>query len=179
MNYSSIRTMDISNGEGIRVSLFVSGCKFNCKGCFNTEAQQYTNGKPFTQDVVSTMLKYIEKPYVSGLSLLGGDPLWQDIDGLYQLISISKKTHRLGKTVWLWSGFIWENIFPRHNGDDWDIKQTLRRELVQNCDVWVDGQFELSKLDLSLKWKGSSNQRVIDVKQSLFEEQIVLYEGVV
>lgn len=116
-------------------------------------------------------------PYINGLSLLGGDPLWQDIDGLVQLISISKLTHKLDKTVWLWSGFTWEEIFPKVTVDSFDAKKVLQQELIQNCDVWVDGQFEISKRNLNLQWRGSSNQRVIDVKASLDTGEIILHGG--
>ena len=179
MNYSSIRSMDISNGEGIRVSLFVSGCKFNCKGCFNQESQCYTYGKPYTENVKKAILDHIGRPHIAGLSLLGGDPLWQNESGLLQLVILCKKTHLLGKTVWIWSGFTWEEIFPNFSTSDVNILHIYRQELIRNCDVWVDGKFDLANSDLNLQWKGSSNQRAIDVKQSLLEEQIVLYEGMV
>lgn len=175
MNYSGIKQYDIANGEGIRTSLFVSGCKFNCKECFNQEAQSFTYGKPFTEETASTVVNYLKSDRIAGLSLLGGDPLWQENDGLYQLISISKETHRLGKTVWLWSGFTWEQIFPKVTIDSFDVKKALQQELIQSCDVWVDGQFEISKRNLNLQWRGSSNQRVIDVKASLDAGEIILY----
>lgn len=177
MNYSGIKQYDIANGEGIRTSLFVSGCKFNCKECFNQEAQSFTYGKPFTKETESTIINYLKSDRIVGLSLLGGDPLWQEIEGLLQLISIAKETKKLGKTVWLWSGFTWEQIFQKVALDFSDVKKLLQQELIRSCDVWVDGQFELSKRNLNLQWRGSSNQRVIDVKTSLNANEIILYGG--
>lgn len=173
MNYSGIKQYDIANGVGIRTSLFVSGCNFHCKGCFNQESQSFTYGKPFTAETMFTIINYLESDRVAGLSLLGGDPLWQDAKGLTQLIALCKETHMLNKSIWIWSGFTWEEIM----GDSIrDTLNTFRKELISNCNVWVDGQFELSKRDLRLQWCGSTNQRVIDVKKSLKENQIVLYD---
>ena len=162
MNYSSIELFDICNGNGIRVSLFVSGCKFHCKGCFNEAAQQFNNGKLYTEEEYNIILNKLKNPNYQGLSLLGGDPLWQDDDGLQQLLSLVREVHKLGKDVWLWTGFTWEEIFDKHD----TFTDRLRQDLIRNCDVVIDGRFEQDKKDLSLYWKGSSNQRVIDVRKS-------------
>ena len=182
MNYSSIRNMDISNGEGIRVSLFVSGCKFHCPDCFNQEAQSFDYGKPYTSRTQSQILELISQPYVAGLSILGGDPLWQDWVSIKELEHLALVVHRmLHKTVWLWSGFTWEQImndFPSEEIHRYTEEQKVlahRASLVYECDVFVDGRYEKDLKDLTLKWRGSSNQRVIDVQKSITAKQVILY----
>lgn len=166
MNYASIRRMDISNGEGIRVSLFVSGCCSNCPGCFNKEAQAFDYGKLYTDETEREILNLVSGEHVDGLSILGGDPLWQNDSGIEKLIRLVNKTHELGKSVWLWSGFTWESVMSIDRSS---------KELVSLCDVFIDGPFIESKKDLSLHWRGSSNQRVIDVKESLKQNKVILY----
>lgn len=176
MNYANMIKYDIANGPSIRTSLFVSGCYFHCEDCFNQEAQQFDYGQPFTKEAYNTLMKYVSDPKVDGLSILGGDPLCQAPHDLITLIEICKETHALGKTIWLWSGFTWERIFPVATTDDFDLSRVYRQELVKNVDVLVDGQFDKSKKDLRLHYCGSSNQRVIDVKQSLKSGTVVLYK---
>lgn len=159
---------DIANGEGIRVSLFLSGCKFHCKECFNSEAWDFNYGKEYTKETEKYILDQIKKPYIKGLSLLGGDPLWQDMEGLKQLRQLTQKVRNLDKTVWIWSGFTWEEIF---GGTDDNTKEedkliVLRKELILSANIFIDGRFEKDKKDFSLKWRGSFNQRIIDVKAS-------------
>lgn len=173
MNYTKILPFDLANGTGIRVSLFVSGCRFHCPDCFNQESQDFDYGKPFTNDTVKTILDLVSNPYVSGLSILGGDPIWQDAQGLRMLISLAQEVRQLNKTIWLWSGFTWEEIMDV-NKDDYI--STLRKDVITLSDVFVDGRFEKDLKDLTLKWRGSSNQRVIDVKKSLEADGAVLYE---
>lgn len=175
LNYAKIKHYDIANGEGVRISLFVSGCRFFCPNCFNSEAQDYSYGSLLTNDVTSDILTYIKQDTVSGLSLLGGDPLWQNIDGLVQLTTLCKSVHSLDKNVWLWTGFKWEDIFPKKQNEH-NATLLAKQELVKNVDILIDGQFEVDKKDLRLKWRGSSNQRVIDVQKSLSEGKVVLYE---
>ena len=170
MNYCKIKQCDIADGLGVRVSLFVSGCEFHCPGCFNVNAQAYDFGKPYSEISENKILKLLDNPYVKGLSILGGDPLWQDDSGIQALIRLVAKTHKLGKDVWLWSGFTWESIMNCTM-----IHCIHQRELVSLCDVFIDGPFIEDKKDLSLHWRGSSNQRVINVKESLRQNQIVLY----
>ena len=170
MKYASIKKMDISNGEGIRVSLFVSGCNFHCKNCFNQKAQDFNYGKEYTEQTESYILEQLNKPYIKGLSLLGGDPLWQDVDGLKQLRQLVQKVHNLGKTVWIWSGFVYENLL---DGSGLSEEANERILLVRECDVFVDGLFEDDKKDLSLAWRGSRNQRVIDMNKT--KDKVVLY----
>ena len=189
MHYSNIIEEDIANGQGVRTTLFVSGCKFHCKECFNSEVWDFNYGKEYTEETESYILEQVSKPYIKGLSLLGGDPLWQDMDGLKQLRQLVQKVHDLDKTVWIWSGFTWEELLrkgrltDRMADKEWEIVSIDIQKLclVCDCDVFVDGLFEYDKKDLSLAWRGSRNQRVIDVNKTLdyftktHEDKVVLY----
>lgn len=164
--------MDITNGEGIRVSLFVSGCNFRCHNCFNKEAQDFNNGKQFTETEFNTICELLHQPYIAGLSLLGGDPLYQDSTGFHIMNQLALTARSLGKTVWLWTGFKWEDIW----NDESDMK-IYRQNLISLCDVVVDGQYVDSLRDLTLKWRGSSNQRVILSRMSINQKEPILMEG--
>lgn len=172
MNYASIIPCDTANGEGIRTSLFISGCTNHCQGCFNKEAQDFNYGQLYIAETEQVILEQISKPYIAGLSILGGDPLCQNNDGLICLIELINAVHDLGKTVWLWTGFVWENF--DHIGIS--IDKALIKTLLYNCDVVVDGPFIKAQKDLTLKYRGSSNQRVIDVQKTLAQDKIILYE---
>lgn len=176
MNYALIRNRDIANGEGVRTSLFVSGCSFHCPGCFNKEAQDFSYGQPYTDETGHLIIDEISKPYVAGLSILGGDPLCQDYVGIHDLIQLCQRVHALGKTVWLWTGFLWEDIcdfsFP---DDDMDDYKSAQMRLLTSCDVVVDGRFKAELADRKLVWRGSANQRVIDVKKTIKSGHVELY----
>lgn len=167
MNYAKIKHFDIANGEGVRTSLFVSGCQFQCPDCFNQEAWDYNYGAPYTQETTDHILSTLQAPYVDGLSILGGDPLWQDEDDITQLIDLVKQVKTIEKSVWIWSGFTWEQL-P-------SLSQS-KQNLVRLCDVMIDGQYDKELRDLRLKWRGSSNQRVINIQNSLIQQKVVLYE---
>ena len=169
MNYSQLIACDTANGEGVRTSLFVSGCTNHCPGCFNQEAQDFNYGKLYTQDTENILLDCIKQPYISGLSILGGDPLCQDDMGLITLNFLAHKVHSLGKTVWLWTGFKWENFNFTNNF-------SLQSLLLSACDVVVDGPFIEAEKDLSLAFRGSRNQRIIDVRKTLEKGEIILYK---
>ena len=169
MNYSQLIACDTANGEGVRTSLFVSGCTNHCPGCFNQEAQDFNYGKLYTQDTENILLDCIKQPYISGLSILGGDPLCQDDMGLITLNFLAHKVHSLGKTVWLWTGFKWENFNFTNNF-------SLQSLLLSACDVVVDGPFVEAEKDLSLAFRGSRNQRIIDVRETLGKGEIILYK---
>ena len=168
MNYAAIYEADCANGEGMRTSLFVSGCRDDCPGCFNEEAWDFNFGKPFTpavQDyIVSTMTDEI-----AGLSILGGEPFEpENIRSLFILIKSVKKlgTHH---TIWMYTGFTWEQLRARNSfWVDYAMK---------TIDVLVDGPFIQAERDISLKFRGSRNQRIIDTKRSLQEVRVVLWEG--
>lgn len=179
MNYAKIKHYDPANGEGIRISLFVSGCNFHCKGCFNYEAQDFDYGKPFLPDTMVEIEQLVENENIDGLSILGGDPLCQSECDITTLATLATYVKNLGKNVWIWSGFTWEQIFSKSVTDEFDTLRTSRQMLITTCDVWVDGQFIESQKDLRLQWRGSNNQRVIDVQKSLQQNKIILWkEGI-
>ncbi len=169
MNYSQLIACDTANGEGVRTSLFVSGCTNHCPGCFNQEAQDFNYGKLYTQDTENILLDCVKQPYISGLSILGGDPLCQDDMGLITLNFLAHKVHSLGKTVWLWTGFKWEDFNFTNNF-------SLQSLLLSACDVVVDGPFIEAEKDLTLAFRGSRNQRIIDVRETLGKGEIILYK---
>ena len=169
MNYSQLIACDTANGEGVRTSLFVSGCTNHCPGCFNQEAQDFNYGELYTQDTENILLDCIKQPYISGLSILGGDPLCQDDMGLITLNFLAHKVHSLGKTVWLWTGFKWEDFNFTNNF-------SLQSLLLSACDVVVDGPFIEAEKDLTLAFRGSRNQRIIDVRKTLGKGEIILYK---
>ena len=167
MKYAKIRKMDISNGEGIRVSLFVQGCSFHCKNCFNQETWDFNGGKEFTTAEIQKIIELANKDYIAGLSVLGGEPLHNNnVDEVFHIVATFKEKFP-NKDIWLWTGFKFEDA----------IKDSKRKFILRNIDVLVDGQFEEDKKDLTLKWRGSSNQRVIDCKKSLAENKIILKEN--
>lgn len=178
MNYAKIRNYDIANGEGVRTSLFVSGCTNHCPGCFNPEEQNFDFGTPYTDKTISEIKGMLKDPVIAGLSLLGGDPLCQDYNGIYRLIDLCYFTHSIGKTVWLWTGFVWEDIWNPYfpDEDSWDGHKTAQAALLTSCDVVVDGPFKQELANMALKWRGSSNQRIIDVRKTINNGQIILYE---
>ena len=164
MRYADIRKMDIVNGEGIGVSLFVQGCPFHCKGCFNTETWDFNGGKKFTKEICNKFVQLCEQSYVDFIAILGGEPLEQGED-LYSLLKEIKEKLP-NKPIFLWTGYKWENI-------KYDIAWKTVTEFV---DVLIEGQFEEEKKDLTLAFRGSTNQRVIDVKKTLDNNNIpVLY----
>lgn len=169
MNYSAIRNFDIANGEGVRLTLFVSGCTNNCPGCFNPEEQDFNYGEKYDASTVTYLHTLLVNPVNTGLSILGGDPLCQDDEGLLALIDLCKFTHHLNKNVWLWTGYTWEDVHK--NG------RPLQVKLLDICDIVVDGPFIISESDMKLKWKGSANQRVIDVKETLQSNIVTLYNN--
>lgn len=172
MNYGNIKFYDIANGEGIRTSLFVSGCTNHCQGCFNEEAQDFNYGQLYTPETEQTILEQISKSYIAGLSILGGDPLCQNNAGLTCLIELINAVHDLGKTVWLWTGFVWEDF----DHIKLSIDKALIKALLYNCDVVVDGPFIEAQKDLTLAFRGSSNQRIIDVPKTIQTGKVVLYD---
>ena len=166
MRYAKIRKMDISNGEGVRVSLFVQGCSFHCKNCFNQETWDFNGGREFTTAEIQKIIELANKDYIAGLSILGGEPLHNNnVDEVFHIVATFKEKFP-NKDIWLWTGFKFEDA----------IKDSKRKFILRNVDVLIDGQFEEDKKDLTLKWRGSSNQRVIDCKKSLLENKIILKE---
>lgn len=163
LHYQKIYSFDLANGEGIRASLFVSGCNMHCDGCFNKEAWDFCSGKEFKSEQYFNILNTLKDPLYDGLSILGGEPFDQNEEDINTLINLCKSVRILGKNVWIWSGHTFEEL----------TRNSKKKELLENCDVLVDGHFILSKRDISLAWRGSSNQRIIDVQQTLTEGKII------
>ena len=160
MRYNKIRKMDISNGPGVRVSIFMQGCTFNCKNCFNPETHDFNGGQELTDKVIDHILELAQKEYIEGLSILGGEPLHpNNIDASTKLAKKFKETQP-EKTIWVWTGFNYEN----------NLKD---KEILKYIDYLVDGQFIEEQKNPKLKYAGSSNQRVIDIKKTLKKGQVV------
>ena len=163
MRYNKIRKMDIANGPGVRVSVFMQGCSFHCKNCFNPETHDFNGGKEFNDEVIEHILDLCDKDYIEGLSILGREPMHPtNIDGTAKLAKAFKERFP-NKNVWVWSGFLFDK----------NLKDT---EAVKYIDVLVDGQYVDELHNPLLKWKGSSNQRVIDVQKSLKENKVIEIE---
>lgn len=173
MNYAAIRNHDIANGEGVRTSLFVSGCNFHCPNCFNPEAQNFEYGERFTGETAEKIMTMISDSTISGLSILGGDPLCQDTDGMIALSTLCRRVRDRGKTVWLWTGFLWEDVFALPCRD---LQHQYQKFLLADCNIVVDGPFKQELADRKLIWRGSENQRIIDVQRTLSDGQITLYK---
>ena len=176
MRYAQIRQMDISNGEGIGVSLFVQGCHFHCKNCFNSETWDFDGGKEWTDETTNRFLELIQKTYVKRISILGGEPLAEEnVSSVFELVNT---THLLfpEKIIWLYTGYTWEDLYPKVTSDCLAQTEIARQLIVEQCDVVVDGRFKEELKDIALPWRGSSNQRVINVKQTLQQGKIVLWK---
>ena len=163
MNYTLIRSIDIANGEGIGTALFVSGCPFHCEGCFNPETWDYGYGKEFTQKTLISLIEATDKPYINRISILGGEPLAPVNLETVSLIIESLKKHFPEKRIWIYSGYTYESL----------NKNQLR--VISKADILVDGQFIKEKKDLNLKFRGSSNQRIIDIQQTIKGSRLTLW----
>lgn len=179
MRYAQIRSMDISNGEGVGVALFVQGCHFKCKNCFNQETWDFNDGKTWESKIENKFFELINKPFINRISILGGEPLAEEnIDNVLNLINKIRVLFPK-KRIWLYSGYTWNQIMYPIVTDDLNAERDRmiqnRIEIVSQCDVLIDGQFVDELKDITLKWRGSSNQRVIDVKKSLHQNKVILY----
>ena len=171
MNYATIKNCDIANGPGVRISLFVSGCTHHCKGCFNEVAWDFDYGEPFTQQTIQTILDMMKPGYIKGLTLLGGEPFEPQNQGpIVELLRQVKKTYPQ-KSIWAFSGYLYEKI-TSHTLGDWAVTQ----EFLSYLDVLVDGPFVEEKKNLALRFRGSENQRLIDMPATLASGKIVLWE---
>lgn len=162
MRYGQIREYDVANGKGIRCSIFVTGCTRNCKNCFNKDYQDFNAGKLWTDKETDTIISYLSEEVVDGLTILGGEPFEnsEDLAGI-----IAKIKENTDKDIWIYSGFTYENI----------IKDESRKKLLELCDILVDGPFIEELKNLRLKFRGSSNQRIIDIKKSFETGEIIEY----
>ena len=204
IHYASIRNLDISNGEGVGVALFVQGCHFHCYNCFNTETWDFNGGKEWTPDVKEKFLELIDRPYIKRVSILGGEPLAdENLDDVLDLVTEINKRYNFqkvdsvnhckigvsevenadkirlsfpNKSIWIYSGYQWSEIF---NDGVYLTKNCYgwkRREIVRQCTVMVDGRYIDSQRNPSKKWAGSNNQHVIGIQQSLQKGEIVLWK---
>ncbi len=171
MNYANIKYYDIANGIGVRTSLFVSGCRNCCEDCFNRETWNFNYGKPYTQEVEKEILDSLAPPYISGLTVLGGEPFEKENQpAVLELIKRAKELYP-NKTVWIFSGFTYEEIMGESR-----ISSAVAREILSIADVLVDGRFEKDKKDITLKFRGSKNQRIIDLVKTKGNETVTLWE---
>ena len=193
MRYASIRSMDISNGERVGISLFVQGCRFCCSNCFNKDTWDFNGGKEWTPEVEDKFIELASRPYIKRISILGGEPLAdENLDGVLNLIN---KIRLLmpEKTIWLYTGYkakliqesiktddFWNDIDEEYSYFSFEPRDSFintwkRIKITKLVDVLVDGRYIDSQRDISLRWRGSKNQRVIDIKESLQQGEVVLY----
>ena len=172
MNYATIKPRDIANGPGVRVSLFVSGCTHRCKGCFNQEAWDFDFGQPFTQEVIDHILEQLSPSFVKGLTLLGGEPFDPKNQGAIVELLRQVKAKYPEKSIWAFSGYLFDkDIRSGRLGDP-----AVTEEYLSYLDVLVDGPFIEAQKNLTLRFRGSANQRLIDVPASLKSGTVVLWE---
>ncbi len=162
MNYAAIYEADCANGVGCRTSFFVSGCTHHCKGCFNEEAQDFNYGKPYTREVEDYILATLEPPEVDGLSVLGGEPM--EPANQEAILPLIRKAHEAGKTIWIYSGYLFEELMDEDNRR---CRGPHTRELLELADILVDGEFIQEQKNISLRFRGSENQRILDLPRSL------------
>ena len=172
MNYAEIKNCDIANGPGVRVSLFVSGCTHHCPGCFNQVAWDFDYGKPFTQETIDSILAMLQPGYIKGLTLLGGEPFEPENQPAVVELLRQIKAKYPEKSIWAFSGYLFDRDILAGRLGPWEIT----REYLGYLDVLVDGPFVESRKNLSLRFRGSENQRIIDVPASLAEKRIVLWK---
>lgn len=203
IRYASIRSMDISNGEGIGVALFVQGCHFHCKNCFNPETWDFNGGKEWTSETKEKFLDLIDRPYIKRVSLLGGECLAEEnLDDVLDLVTEINKRYNApqyidntsgnkhnistnnpdeirlslpNKTIWIYSGYKFEDCLIKDKMCEENVIRALRYEIIKQCDVLVDGRYIDSQQDITLAFRGSSNQRVIDIQKTLNTNKVVLY----
>lgn len=172
VNYADIKQYDVANGLGVRVSIFVSGCTHHCKNCFNEETWDFGYGKPFTEKEISQIIEYLRPDYVSGLSVLGGEPFEPvNQEGLLPLLREVKQTYPK-KDIWCYSGY----LFDQQILGQMCKESGVTRELLSYIDILVDGRFVEEKKNLKIRFRGSENQRIIDVKKSLSSGEVVHWE---
>lgn len=171
MYFGNIKKNDIANGEGVRVSLFVSGCRNRCKNCFNPETWNFCYGNPFTKEVEDDIINSLKPSWINGLTILGGEPF--EVENQRDLVNFIKRVRREvpDKTIWMYSGYLFDSEIHNPNGK---VHCEASDEILANIDILVDGKFVEELKNLSLKFRGSSNQRIIMVKESLQEGKVIL-----
>ncbi|MBQ5673893.1 MAG: anaerobic ribonucleoside-triphosphate reductase activating protein [Lachnospiraceae bacterium] len=173
MNYADIKQYDVANGPGVRISLFVSGCTHRCPNCFNEVAWDFNYGQPFTNETIEKILEYLEPSYIAGLTLLGGEPMeHSNQKGLLPLVRKVKEYYP-NKNIWCFSGYLFDKDIVGRMMNEWPETE----ELLSYIDVLVDGEYVEAEKDLSKRFKGSANQRTINVPASLKSGRVILVEG--
>ena len=183
MNYHNITYPDMNNGSGLRVVLWLSACSHHCKGCQNPQTWDINSGIPFDENAKEELFRELSKDYISGITFTGGDPLHEN--NLCEVIQLIEEIRSKfsNKTIWLYTGYEWEDIWydSKIVIDDYTNKvyedYKKRQQIISKCDVLVDGEYKEELRDISLHWRGSSNQRVIDVQESLKKGEIVLWSS--
>ncbi|MDU5417147.1 anaerobic ribonucleoside-triphosphate reductase activating protein [Peptoniphilus harei] len=163
MNFAQIRKYDVANGPGIRTTIFVTGCTHKCHNCFNEDYQDFDFGDPWTPKETAEVIEDLKLDEVKGLTILGGEPFQNEVDLLEVLRDIKKEVQ---KDIWIFSGYTYEEI----------LKDEDKKKLLEECDILVDGRFVEALKDLNLRFRGSSNQRIIDVQKSLESNEVVLFD---
>ena len=174
IRYAQIRSMDLSNGEGIGIALFVQGCPFepHCKGCFNPETWDFSGGKEWTDETKEKFMELANRPYIKRISILGGEPLAEEnLDNVLDLVN-EIRLSLPQKSIWLYSGYSWSDVWC----NDASINHIKRQQIVTECDVFIDGRYMDSQRDITLPYRGSKNQHIIDVKRSLQKGEMVLWD---
>lgn len=186
IRYAQIRSLDLSNGEGVGVALFVQGCHFHCENCFNPETWDFDGGKEWTDETKDKFMKLASRPYIKRISILGGEPLAEkNLDGILDLVNKIRLLFPQ-KSIWLYSGYSWSDIWCNDAAlrDDYgldyceqvSINHIKRQQIITQCDVFIDGRYMDSQRDITLPYRGSKNQHIIDVKQSLQKGEMVLWD---
>lgn len=180
MRYASIRSMDISNGAGLGIALFVQGCHFHCVNCFNQETWDFNGGKKWTDEVENKFINLLQSnPYIDRVSILGGEPLCdENVETINHLVKLIKIKYP-SKMIWCYTGYTWEQIFNVVTLDDFSVtyKKELRQDTIKSINILVDGLYIDNLKDLNLHFRGSTNQRIIDVQKSFDSNSIVLWEN--
>lgn len=176
MNYHNITTDDMLNGDGLRTVLWVSGCQQKCNNCQNPQTWGFDSGIPFTDETMQELLDDLSLPYISGLTLSGGHPLEpKNLDTVYNIVKTVKEKFP-NKSIWLYTGYTWEEILKKDKSyEDLEANGISPLDVVKYCDVLVDGKYEDDKRDITLAWRGSSNQKVINIQESLKQNKIILW----
>ena len=171
MYYGNIKKHDIADGDGIRVTLFVSGCKIHCEGCFQADTQSFTYGKEYTKETEDEIIEALKDSNVQGLTLLGGEPF--EPENQLVLVELLRRVRKElpDKDIWSWSGYVYEDRLVEGK----DKHTEVTDEILSMLDVLVDGPFVLAQRNLALRFRGSNNQRIIDMKKTLEEGKVVLY----
>lgn len=174
IRYAQIRSLDLSNGEGVGVALFVQGCHFHCPNCFNPETWDFNGGKKWTEEVKNKFLELVNRPYIKRISILGGEPLAEEnLDSVLDLVNKIRLSSPK-KSIWIYSGYTWEEILDE-DYNFLEMHDNLRQAIIAQCNVFVDGKYKESQRDITLPYRGSKNQRLIDIQQTL-KGKIVLWQ---